>query len=79
MGRLLDEYIRRHNLPDTIVLSVLGTGCIMILQDDNVPVIVKARVEELEQDAHRVLENVDSIMFSMRGGFTSDPTSKDRQ
>lgn len=77
MSRLLDEFLKRHNLPDTTALSLIGVGCLAVLADNDVPDVVKARVEELEQDAHKVLDNVASIMFSTRGGFTLDSTSKD--
>lgn len=79
MGRLLDDFVKKHNLPDTTALALLGIGCVSIMTKDSVPVSIKARVEELEQDAHRILDNAASIMFSMRGGFTLDPTFKDGQ
>lgn len=79
MGRLLDEFLERHNLSDAVALSLLGTGCITLLLDDDIPIAVKARVEETEQDAHRVVENAASILFSTKGRFHIDPTFKDRE
>ena len=63
MGRLLDEFLKRHNLGDAAALSLLGMGCITLLRDDDVPIAVKARVEELEQDAHSILDDANSISF----------------
>lgn len=77
MGRLLDNYVKKHNLFDTTALSLIGLGCVAMLKDDDVPVSVKARMEELEQDAKRIVENSSSIIFPLRGGFMLDPDSKD--
>ena len=80
MGRILDEFLKRHNFSDTAVLSLIGMGCLALSLDDGTPDAVKARVEKIEQDAHKVVENAVSIRFSMRGGFTDfDSADKDRQ
>lgn len=79
MGRLLDEFIKRHNLSDTAALSLLGIGCLSLLHDDDIPIEVRVRTEELEQDVHSIIDDANSIIFSMRGGFTLDPTFKDRE
>lgn len=78
MGRLLDNYLEKHNRTDVTALALIGTGCLVMLIDDDLPVSVKARLEELEQDAKRTVQNAHSIMLSpLRGGYTIDSHSKD--
>ena len=80
MGRLLDNYLEKHSLNDATALALIGTGCLVMLGVDDVPVSVKARLEELEQDAKITVKNAYSIMFSsLRGGYTIDPHSKDNK
>ena len=76
MGRILDEFLKKHNLSDTTALAFIRVGSLAVLTDDDVPIDVKARMEELEHDAHKVLDNLALIMFSTRGGLTLDPDSK---
>lgn len=74
MGRLLDDYLKRHELADATTLALIGVGCLSLLQDDDTLLNVRGRIEELEQDAHSIIDYI----FN-EGGYTFDPTFKDRQ